>query len=696
MPTNELPQRRVLPGMTAPPVADTVDLVDVARTVRRQWRALAICVAGGAALAGLVLLLAPRSFTGVSSVVVRAADPAGSILSRIGGGGGNGNGSSAADMGLGNLIAGSMKSPLETELQILQSRTVLGAVVDSLRLQARVRAPRGVAPAAIVASIDAPGSFKPKKYTFTRTAPGTYEVSGRGFRGTAVAGSVVQLPVARVVLRDSLPDEFRIQIYDREDAVTRADRAVGVKKLGGEVVRISFAAADSLTAAAATNTLVDNYLRLRKTTDRGKTVERVDFLEAQVDTVARDLAAAESALRMHQERSGVIDPEVVGELRLEEATELRQQHGKLQVEEGALAQLVAQVREGRLTPRQLAAYPSFLASNGINDFLRQLSALETERTRLLERRLETDPEVVAIDQAVEGVEAQLLPLATSYAASIRRQRTDVEQQLASIQSVLNGFPAAAQATVRLQRDVTRLGQFHTALLAQLVEARLAALSEGGDVLRLDVAQTPKKVSFPQPGLTMATGLGGGMILGLVVALMIGTMGRYVEDPRLIERAAGVPALPLHAGVPLLMTGRAAATAMLLVPLDAGTSTREAAERLAQTSLARGKQTTILDLTGEAVPPGASGGLPDAGVTATIARLEQEFETVIVRLPGFGTDATAAALNETRPVYIVASDGRVDRANLIGVVETLRRLDVPCAGVVLNGRELSQTNGRRWI
>jgi hypothetical protein len=40
------------------------------------------------------------------------------------------------------------------------------------------------------------------------------------------------------------------------------------------------------------------------------------------------------------------------------------------------------------------------------------------------------------------------------------------------------------------------------------------------------------------------------------------------------------------------------------------------------------------------------------------------------------------LSDSRPVLLVAPSARVDRRALSDIVDTLRRLDVPCAGVVL--------------
>jgi Mrp family chromosome partitioning ATPase len=57
--------------------------------------------------------------------------------------------------------------------------------------------------------------------------------------------------------------------------------------------------------------------------------------------------------------------------------------------------------------------------------------------------------------------------------------------------------------------------------------------------------------------------------------------------------------------------------------------------------------------------------------------------VIVQLPGLSTEAAIGAMNETRPVLLVAPPGPVDRAQLASAVDMLRRLQVPCAGVVIS-------------
>jgi len=231
-------------------------------------------------------------------------------------------------------------------------------------------------------------------------------------------------------------------------------------------------------------------------------------------------------------------------------------------------------------------------------------------------------------------------------------------------------------------DSTTAAAFPNALIADyLARRRTVDRGEGGDVQQLDVATPPKRVVFPQPAMTMGIGIGAGLFFGVVMALFAGMLGRYVEDPQSIERTTGVPALRLDTSVPLLVSGNATSSTLLLVPIDGRVSTAGVAERLARVALARGNEPTVLDLSGAGSLTQSTSLTTD--VNAVMTRLEARHAMVIVRLPALAADETAAALRPERTVVFVAPPGRLERRLLIDAVQMLRRLDVPCAGVVVN-------------
>ena len=648
---------------------DTIDLADIARSLRRGWRWILGGLLAGGLVALLVILFSPRRFNAGASAIIRSApEPGAGLLSRLGDG--------AAGAGAASLLGAGASAPIETDIQILSSRAVVGAVVDSLLLQVEVRTP-SVPAISILRAARLPGAFKHLDVSLRRTAAGRYHYEAGATSGDVAGGATISLPVGTLTLRDALPDATTLRLYDREDAVRRTAKNLAVSKAGGEVVRVAYRARDSLTAANVPNAVLVDYLARRKTDDRGANAHRVEFLLVQIDSTAVLQASAEERLRLFQEQSGLIDPQVIGKLELETMADLRKSFGALQVEEGALDQLLAQVASGHMTARQLAAFPTFLKSPGINDLLRQLSELDTERSKLLERRLETDDGVVALSRSIANIEGQLVPLARAYSGALRQQRADLTAQIGAVTSRLTTFPGSAQSAARNTREVLRLTQLSLALQSQLVQARLAAISEGGDVRALDRAVAPKEPAFPEPWLTSGLGLGVGLLIGLAAAIVSGSHGRYLDGPGAIERVLGVPAVRYLAGSPLLMTGREATRTLLLIPVEPRTSTEQVAMRLADTASARGETATVLDFSRQ----GAM-AVAESSPSALIARAEQNLSFVVVRLPGLSSDSTAAVLSHIRPVLLVAPSDRVERKMLVAALETLRRLDVPCLGVVL--------------
>jgi len=660
--------------------ADTLDLAELARAARRSWAFIvAFTLLGAAAAAGL-LLFGPRRFQAASSIVVRSQQSSrASLLAKFAGG---------AD-GAASLLDAGSSSPLETEVQILSSRELVGRVVDSLQLQVQVRAPDGIASNAVVQAARLPGAFKPRKYTVSSGADGTIRVVGRDTTVTVPSGQPVVLPVGRLSLTSAVHTggPYEIQLFDREDAVTRIGKRISISKAGGEVLRVTCRTSDSVTAAAIPNLLVGYYLALRHTTDRGTNQHRVEFLTAQLDSVTRQLAIAEQSLRGFQESSRLIDPQTIGKLSLERAGELRASIGENDVERGALEQLMGQVSAGSMSVRDLVAYPAFLKSPAINALLTQIGELETERSKLLVTRLDSDSEVVALSKSIRTLEGQLGPMATAYQSSLKRQHQDLSLQLDSLRTALGAFPAELASGNRLQRSVLQLSQVQTAMQAQLVEARIAAVTEGGNVQSLDIAEPPMRVAFPRPLPTMAAGLGGGLFIGLAIAMFVGMMGRWVQDPATLERTTGAPALRFDPHLPLLL-GASTTRTILVAPLGSGNSAYidPVIARLVETAALRSVSATVLDL--------SAGTVPD--VHGTIARLESENGLVVVKLPAITSDTAAAAIGEQRAVLLVAPERRVARAQLADAVQMLRRLDVPLAGVVINGNGRNGTNGRNGV
>jgi hypothetical protein len=440
------------------------------------------------------------------------------------------------------------------------------------------------------------------------------------------------------------------------------------------VARVGYAAPDSLSAAAVPNAIVAAYLQRRRTTDRGVNQHRAEFVSAQVDSVARQLTDAERALRQYQEQSGVIDPELVGKIDLEAASEVRAQLAANAVEGVALEQLLRQVGAGTMSARQLAAYPSFLRSGAVNELLAQLAKLETERAELLERRMEADPEVVALTQRASDLERQLQPLGAAYAQSLGRQRAELETQAARFEAALETLPRSAQEFARRTREVRRLSQTALALQTQLLDARLAAIGEGGEVRQIDDALTPKRPAFPRPVKTLAAGVGGGAVVGVLLVLGVAFFSPRVAGATEASRLVGAPATTMGAASPLFVAMVRRQGAFTVVPLDDASAGEQVARWLGGPAPSNGTHPPARPEP-EPTPVGARGGLP--------ARFGSGGGTALAPvLPPLLSDPTASeALGPGRPVVLVFGRG-TSRAALVDAAAAVRVAGGEIVGCVI--------------
>lgn len=459
-------------------MTDELELRDLMVAIRLGWRRSVVLVGLGALLGlAAAAVLPPRFDSQVMLLVRTPPDPTGAITQRFG---------PLAEIAGGALGLGQTGSPIATEIALLQSRTLIGEVVDSLGLQLRVRRrdPR------TFPAVERPvGRFRPKR------------IDLGGVQGTMV---------------------------DREDAIDDAIRRFEVDELGGEVLGLRYRGRDSMTAAAFPNLVASRYLVRRTTVDRGLNQRKYEFLVAQADSTRRALRQALADLRQAQQGQGVLATEVSGRAEAEQIAVLQGQLATVRGEVLALDSLLRTIRLG--DARALAGFPALLRSPAVNELVGEMARLQTERTRLLATQRDQSPAVRALASARDSLEAQLIPLARTYAAALDRQQRSLMDELGARRRAQGAVASAGEILVVRETQVKGLAQATLALETQLLESRLAALTEGGDVRVIDAAVPPRKVTFPRRGVSTVAGALLGLLIGLLWAIAP-LARRSAEAPR---------------------------------------------------------------------------------------------------------------------------------------------------------------------
>lgn len=445
-----------------------LEIADLSRALLRGVKVIGLCAVAGLVAGALVLFFAPARFEGRTMILVRtqAISAGGLVREQFG---------PLASLAGDALGLGESGDPIKTEMALLQSRAVFGDVVDSLRLQ--VRAGR-TTPSAVNVEIPTAERFAPVKLS---------------------------------------SDAGRVKVVDREDAIEDLGKRLTVRIFGGETIELLYSARDSVSAARVPNLLAARYVERRRTVDRGLNQRRAEFLQAQVDSVQTALEQAVDAARRARQGGAGLMVEATEAAELEQRSALLLRLAETSAELGALEALLRDVAAN--DPQRIAGFPALLRSPAVNELVAELGRRETERTLLRATVTDRDPQVVALGTAIEGLRAQLVPMALTYAGALARQRDAYEQRVQESERRSRALPAAAAQDFLTQVEVERLSKLHLGLGAQLLEARLAALYEGGDVRVVDAAVSPRRVSFPRPGRTLAAGLAAGLMLGLILALL---------------------------------------------------------------------------------------------------------------------------------------------------------------------------------
>jgi tyrosine-protein kinase Etk/Wzc len=149
---------------------------------------------------------------------------------------------------------------------------------------------------------------------------------------------------------------------------------------------------------------------------------------------------------------------------------------------------------------------------------KEMSVLKLQRADMLQRFTVEHPMVIAIDQKM----AELNKLNAGYNGQVKK------------------LPQTEQEVVGLMRDVKVNTDVYTLLLNKSQELKVAKAGTVGNAYIVDRPVVPDEPIKPKKPLVLAMGLGVGLLLGMVTAVVRKSLIGGVEDVEVIERQLNVP------------------------------------------------------------------------------------------------------------------------------------------------------------
>jgi tyrosine-protein kinase Etk/Wzc len=407
-----------------------------------------------------------------------------------------------------------------TEIEILDSRALLGRVVDELRLDVRV-VPRhfpllgaafarghggpGLAEPPLwgleqfawggerlqVEQVSVPPELEDVPLTLVAGEGGAYSLlepgsalllSGHaGEPAAAPPGSPqkVELLVSELVARPGT--QFRVTRRSRLEAVEELQRALHAneKNTNTGILNITLEGDDPARIFATLQAVTRHYVRYNVERKSEEAQRTLVFLESQLPGLRKEVERAEAALSAHRAGKGNVD---------------------LGLEAQSLLERSADVE-------------------------RSISALSLERSELRQRFTENHPMLVSMNNKL---------------ARLRTTRVALNAQL-------KGLPNAELVSAQLMRDVKVANELYLQLNNKAQEYRVLKASTVGNARILDEPVVSRLPVHPNRPGVMAVSLVLGLALGVALAFIRQALRSGVSNPAMLEAELGVP---VYATVPL--------------------------------------------------------------------------------------------------------------------------------------------------
>ena len=429
--------------------------------------------------------------------------------------------------GSGGMLPLMGSSPaIETEIEMLRSRSVALDVVRRLALNATVIVPPSVSRQDVFQSIAVDAHATRGNYRVSRLPS---EVSLLAPNGTRIRGEYLEslsasgltLSVARP--RTGASDEVVIAVGDTlgPAETLRANLRVTRPQANANLVVATFEGTDAALTSEVANEIARSYLERRNAMQKRKAGATVQFLRTQEVGIGRQLESAESVLETFRRERLMVDPQAQSSEQMRRLADIRVRRVELEARGEALRTLLATAsRPGDSTMWTAVAVNPAIASNAaISDLLLQLTRLETDRIQLSERRTADDPDMRSLQSTTDVLTRRLTALVQGQLRALDEELRGQRSVQGGLDSALLRIPAADLEYGRLRRNVDVLSQLHTLLQTRLKEAEIAEAVEAADIQVVDLAVMPMAPIRPRPRANLLFGLVAGLVLGLVVALM---------------------------------------------------------------------------------------------------------------------------------------------------------------------------------
>lgn len=419
----------------------------------------------------------------------------------------------------------------QTQLRILQSRSLARRVLDDQRLWSAPKLGNGPEPKASI-SLSA---------LLWRGVSGVIDLVQKPFASQTP-------PVPTAVAADETPADGETPAQSgRIDEFLGGLNVVPVRN--SQIVEIRYSSSDAVFAAQAANGAAKAYIQQTMEFKFSASKDAADWLSDRLAEQRKAVEASESALQAYKEKNGGVSiTDGASNIVVQRLTELNSALTKAKTErinkEAAYNQLRAAEAAGNLD-----SFPTVLANEYIQKLRTDLTDLQRQQAQLADRYGERHAEVIKNRTAIQAAEAKLRSELSKIVESVHSEYQAALSQEQSLQAALDSQKTEALSLNRkgieygvLQREADSNRQIYESLMQRTKETGITSESRTTNVRVVDAAVTPRSPVSPNISNELAVSFGMSLFFAVAVAFGLEYLDNRIKTPQEVKAHLGVPFL----------------------------------------------------------------------------------------------------------------------------------------------------------
>jgi len=371
------------------------------------------------------------------------------------------------------------------------------------------------------------------------------------------------------VIFDSLQINFKFmwpevlsgsKVYFRIKSITSTlkalKRKISIDKVGKtSIFKVSVKSEYPYDAQFIANSLVEKFREIRISQKQQTARYSFVFIDQQLQGISQKLSQAEMELNKFKSEQKISKIDAGTAQKIKFLSELETEKVKTDLDlveyENKLQSMIRELKnKGYFDQTYLSPKQNYNESNSpFSALLKKLSDLELQRLELLQKRTESHPEVIAINEQIKEVKERLSNFNENtinsfqiIIESLKKKQNSLNALIRKYSKNIENLTIQETRLSELLRRKNSYEKIYTLLLDKREEMRLAELSKLQDIIVLEPAIRPADPLVNYTMLKLLLGLISGVIIGLVAIFIAEYMDDKITDISNIEVTSNYPIL----------------------------------------------------------------------------------------------------------------------------------------------------------